>query len=51
LSTRYILLIDPFETYLAPLANELLVTQQDNTQALWHHMQITRLTLAEVMAL
>lgn len=51
LSTRYILLIDPFETYLAPLANELLVTQQDNTQALWHHMQITKLTLAEVMAL
>ena len=49
LSTRYILLIDPAKTPLAPLAHQLLVTQQDNTMALWAHMQIDKLSLGDVM--
>ena len=49
LSTRYILLIDPSDTPLAPLAHELLVTRQDNTRALWLHMHINKISLADVI--
>jgi len=49
LSIRYILLIDPAITPLAPLVDQLLVNKQDNTKTLWQKLQIDKLKLGEVL--
>ena len=46
---RYILLIDPAKTLLAPLSNRLLLPNQASTQKLWQKGQMSVIYMSEVL--
>jgi membrane protein len=46
---RYVLLIDPAKTLLAPLSERLLLPNQTSTQKIWGESNWTRMHLAEVL--
>ncbi len=49
--SRYVLLADLQVTPLAPLADALLVSQDDSTHNVWRHMGIAQLHVADVLPL
>jgi len=48
--SRYVLLADLQVTPLAPLAEALLVSQDDSSHHVWRHMGIAQLHVADVLA-
>jgi membrane protein len=46
---RYVLLINPATTLLAPLGERLLLPNQPSTQKLWHKNQWSQMFVAEVL--
>jgi membrane protein len=47
--SRYVLLADLQVTPLAPLAEALLVSQDDSSHHVWRHMGIAQLHVADVL--
>lgn len=47
---RYVLLIDPVQTPLAPLVERLLLARQPSTARFWHESRCAQLTVAQVLA-
>jgi membrane protein len=47
---RYVLLIDPAQTALAPLVERLLMARQASTARFWHESLCAQLTVAQVLA-
>ncbi len=48
---RYLLLVDPGDTALAPLLEHLLVAREQSLQPFWAHAQLDALHLADVLLL
>ena len=47
--SRYLLLVDPATTPLAPLLQHLLVAREQNLQPFWEHAHLDQLHLADVL--
>jgi membrane protein len=46
---RYVLLVDPADTPLAPLVNRLLLDQAPSLDALWSNARLRELQMADVL--